>query len=438
MAEKKQDDDGFSFINEKIKQKPLNKKRLFQETCYVVGLAALFGVVASFTFNVTQPYMKDFAKKDDSVEIPQDEENSQPTQKETEQKPSADSATSEETEQKSEASEQKIVYKEKQLAVSDYQRLQRQLYNIGKEANKSIVTVQGVKDVTDWFDTSYEHSCQSSGLIVAQTETELLILTERKVITDVQKIRITFKNNDSVPAKLKKYDGNTGLAMLSVKLEKISEETKEQFAVASFANSRGCVQGQVVLAIGSPLGSNFSILHGNITSTTNKISTLDATYDVFTTNMIASKNGSGALVNLKGEIVGLVMQDYSNQEEESTLTAVSISDLKWLIEQLSNGVDIPYLGLKVSTVTDEIAGEYDIPTGVYVKSVQEGSPAMIAGLQNGDVIVKLDGEKIQDIANYEKALRQHRPEDSLTLTVKRQNGKDYSEIECLATLGILQ
>lgn len=435
MAEKKQDDDGFSFINEKIKQKPLNKKRLFQETCYVVGLAALFGTVASFTFAATQPYLKEVLKKDDSVEIPQDEEENRQTQKETEQKPSADHAASEKT---NEEQKQKIIYKEKKETVSDYQRLQRQLYNIGKKANNSIVTVQGVKDMADWFDTSYEHACQSSGLIVAQTDKELLILTEKKVITDVQKIRVMFKNNDSVPAKLKKYDGNTGLAILSVKLNKIGKETKKQFTVAFFANSRGCVQGQVVLAIGSPLGSNFSILHGNLTSTTNQISTLDATYDVFTTNMIGSKNGSGALVNLKGEIIGLVMQDYSNQEEESTLTAVSISDLKWLIEQLSNGADIPYLGLKVSTVTDDIAQEYDIPTGIYVKSVQEESPAMIAGLQNGDVIVKIDGEKIKDMEDYEKILRQHVPEDSLTLTVKRQNGNDYSEIECQAVLGVLQ
>ena len=92
--------------------------------------------------------------------------------------------------------------------------------------------------------------------------------------------------------------------------------------------------GTIAIAIGSPLGTNYSILTGNITSTTNSISTIDHNYSVFTTDIVGSSNGSGALVNVDGEIIGIVMQGYSSAGDENTLTAISISELKALIEML--------------------------------------------------------------------------------------------------------
>ena len=110
--------------------------------------------------------------------------------------------------------------------------------------------------------------------------------------------------------------------------------------------------------------------------------------------MSEGSNGSGALVNVDGEIIGIVMQGYSSAGDENTLTAISISELKALIEMLSNGQDIPYIGLEVTTVTAAIEREYEIPKGAYIKDVCMDSPAMAAGLQNGDVITEIDGDEI--------------------------------------------
>lgn len=266
------------------------------------------------------------------------------------------------------------------------------------------MTVTGVKSDTDWFNNAYESKGQASGIIVADNGQELLILTERKVISDVEQVYVTFINDVSVEATMKKYDGNTGIAILSVPRSDVDEDTLDAIAVATLGNSLTTTQGMIAIAVGSPLGTNYSVLTGNITSTNNSISTVDHNYTVFTTDIVGSEGGSGAIINVEGEVIGLVMQDYSSAGDESTLTAISISELKSIIEMLSNNQDVPYIGLELSTVTNDIANEYDIPKGAYIKEVTMDSPAMAAGLQSGDVITKMDGEAIYNVDSYENKL----------------------------------
>ncbi len=241
-----------------------------------------------------------------------------------------------------------------------------------------------------------------------------------------------------VSASLKKYDGNTGIAVIGVLLTEIPEATMEQVMIASLGNSYMIEQGTTVLAIGSPLGANYSILCGTITSSRNEVSTIDRNYTIFTTDIVGSENGSGVIINLKGEIVGLVLQDYSSQSDRNTITALSVSELKQLIEDLSNNRDIPYVGLRLSTVTDDIAEEYKIPKGVYVKSVVLDSPAMTAGIQEADVIVKINGEDIVNVEQYNQRIYALNPEDIITITVKRQSGEEYVDLDCVVTAGILK
>lgn len=173
---------------------------------------------------------------------------------------------------------------------------------------------------------------------------------------------------------MKHYDGNTGIAVLSVPKEQVDTDTMNAISVAKLGNSLTTMQGTMVIAVGSPLGTNYSILTGNITSTNNVISTIDNNYTVFTTDIVGSSSGSGVIINVNGEVIGLVMQDYGNEEDQTTLTAISISELKQLIEKLSNNQDIPYIGLELTTVSAATAKEYDIPKGAYIKDVKMDSP----------------------------------------------------------------
>lgn len=422
----KQDEQDFAFIKEKIKDKPINKKRMLIHMGYDILCAIVFGAVACLVFVCLKPHIEEEmqSKKNQTITIPKDEqlqvEEENPD--ETDQQPQ----------------EPDTVYVQEELGVEGYQNLQKELYAIGKQANKSVVTVTGVTSGTDWFNTPYESQNQAAGIIIANNGQELLILTEKKVIADAQSMSITFSDDETVPATLKKYDGNTGITVIGVALTDISEDTMNKITVATLGNSLVLSQGTVVIAIGNPLGANYSILCGTITSVQNKVTTIDNNYTIFTTDMVGSENGSGMLVNLSGEIVGLVLKDYSNQGDRNTITALSVSELKQVIEDLSNNKDIPYLGLRISTVTEDISDKYSIPEGVYVKTVEMDSPAMAAGIQEADVIVKMNGEEITSVEQYNQLLMGLNPGSEVKITVKRQGAEEYVNLECSAAVGVLQ
>ena len=422
----KQDEQDFAFIKEKIKDKPINKKRMLIHMGYDILCAIVFGAIACLVFVCLKPHIEEWMqpKKNQTITIPKDEEPQ---------------AEEENTEGNSEQpQEPDTVYVQEELGVEGYQNLQKELYAIGKQANKSVVTVTGVTSGTDWFNTPYESQNQAAGIIIANNGQELLVLTEKKVIADAQSVSITFSDDETVPATLKKYDGNTGIAVISVALTDISEDTMNRITVAALGNSLVLSQGTVVIAIGNPLGANYSILCGNITSVQNKVTTIDNNYTIFTTDMVGSENGSGVLINLSGEIVGLVLKDYSNQGDRNTITALSVSELKQVIEDLSNNKDIPYLGLRISTVTEEISTKYSIPEGVYVKTVEMDSPAMAAGIQEADVIVKMNGEEVSSVEQYNQLLMGLNIGDEVKITVKRQGAEDYVDLECNAIAGVLR
>ena len=423
----------FSFIKEKIKNKPINKRRLVYKSLWVIFCGIIFGFFACLTFVALKPKLEKLTQpqKDNTVSFPRDEEGDQITNGEDVQNSGSEQSGGDQPEQ---------VVVEKDLEVADFQKLQNLLYAIGKKANRSVVTVTGVTSNMDWFDSAYESESQASGIIIANNGQELLILTEKKVIANAEEIHITFVNDDVVPAAMKKYDGNTGIAVISVALSSISEETLGKIEVAALGNSLIVNQGTVVIAIGSPMGSNYSILHGTVTSSGNTVSTWDSNYNVFTTDIMGSTQGNGVLINLEGEIVGVVMQDYSSAADRNTLTALSISQLKGIIEDLTNGKAIPYLGLKISTVTEDISRKYGLPKGVYVKTVETdfASPGMNAGIQEGDVIVAINGKDIMTADEYTKTLHGLSPEQTVKIKVLRQNGTEYAELECTATVGVLQ
>lgn len=428
----------FDFIKEKIKERPVNKKRLIKHGAYTAGFAVLFGAIACFVFTWLSPVFEGwlYPKEEGSISIPGDEWETELALQETEALTEAEDTEEDNGETEASKEPEQVIVKE-ELELSDYQMLQNKIYDIGKEANRSVVTVTGVTSDTDWYNNSYESNGQVSGIIIGDNGSELLILTEHKVVTMAERIHVTFIDDATVDAYLKKYDGNTGIAILAVDLKMIEENTRNQILYATLGNSLTVAQGNVAIAIGSPLGTNYSIGTGNITSVGNVIQTVDTTYTVFTTDIVGSANSSGVLLNLNGEVIGLVMQDYGGGNG-NTLTAISISELKKMIEMLSNGRDIPYLGLKVVTVTDKIASEYDLPRGVYIKEVMLDSPAFEAGLQSGDIIVEIGGEQISTIDAYETKVLGAEPGTSVEVVVNRQGMDEYLRVACSVTAEILE
>lgn len=411
------------FVREKIKDKPKNYKRLWIKLLTAAGCGIVFALTAVLVMlfmlptlhgkmqeNMLQTQLRD-SQTDDTQDTPaetQSEEDTQETQTQN-----------------------------KEFTIDDYQKIQTQLYAIGNLANKSIVTITSVVSDTDWFNNSYEREGQGSGTIIGDEDGKLLILTERRIIKDASKISVTFIDDTVAPAELIKYDGNTGLAVLEVEKTKMESSTLSVIGVMSMGNSNSVHKGSIVIALGSPLGTNYSILTGSITSTSNEISTEDCNYSVYTTDIVANKNGSGILINTDGEMIGVVMQNYS-AASTGALTAVDANELKEIIALLSDSKDVPYLGVHISTVTEKIANTYGIPKGVYIKEVEMDSPAMNAGLQSGDVILKIDDQDITTADSYTEAVLGLTLKETYSVVFMREGSNGYKELTCDIEAGILK
>lgn len=411
------------FVREKIKDKPKNYKRIWIRFLTAAGCGIVFALTAVLVMLLMLPSLREELK-----------ENTPDTQVQNSQEPETED-TQEATQTPDDTQEQKETIRE--FTIDDYQKIQTQLYSIGNVANKSIVTITSVVSDTDWFNTSYEREGQGSGTIVGDTGSKLLILTERKVIKDASKINVTFIDDSVAPAELMKYDGNTGLAVLAVAKDKMEKSTLSLIKIMSMGNSSTVHKGSIVIALGSPLGTNYSILTGNITSTGNEISTQDSNYSVYTTDIVANKNASGILINTDGEMIGVVMQNYS-AASTGALTAVDVTELNRIMELLYASKDVPYLGAHISTVTDKIANTYGIPKGVYIKEVEMDSPAMNAGLQSGDVIQKIDDKDITTDDSYTDAVLGLTPGETYSVVFMREGSNGYKELTCEIEAGILK
>ena len=428
----------FSFMKEKIKEKPLNKRKIVSRVLLTLLCAVIFGVVASLVIAFLLPRLQKRITPEEEPEmivIPRDERIPEP-ESETESETETETETEESTE---EPSTEEMLNTEPvevaDLLPEQQQNLRKQLYAIGEEANRFIVTVTGVKSDTDWFNAVYSSEDKASGAIVANTGDEILIVTENNVIRGAESVLVTFINGETADATLKGADSVTGMAVLTIPVQALKEETLQEIKTATLANSLNISKGTTVLALGSPLGTNYSILTGAITGTGDSIFLEDAVFTVFQTDIITANSGNGVLADLNGEVIGFMRKENASV---GTISAISVSELKSLLEKLENGLEVPYLGLYISTVTKSIADEYDLPQGVFINSVEMDSPGMEANLLSGDVIVEMDGTKVTDAEAYRTALFEHAPGDTIRIVVERLGSEGYTKVSCTATVGICE
>lgn len=409
------------FVREKIKEKPRNKRKILHRVLSAAVCGVVFAIAACIVMAIFMPRIMN---KKQPVANPEPETNTQ-------------TQTVEETQTQEPVNVDETFYPAEELTLDSYQKLQNELYAVGTECNRSIVTIIGVSNDTDIFNNSYEEEGSGSGVILRETDTDFLILTEYRIIRKASTIRVGFINGTECEAQLVMSDGNTGLSILKVEKASLDTATINEVRVA-YVSEFGLVKsGTIVIALGSPLGSTYSILTGNVTSTENEITTEDHNYTVYTTDIVGSEDGSGILVNTSGEVIGIIIQSFGTEDSMNTLTAVKVGELTKVIDKLCNGEEIPYVGAHVSTVTERIASTYGIPKGVYIKSVSMDSPAMQAGLQSGDIIIKAGGNSVNSEAAYSDVIMKKKPGDTVELVVKRKGASDYKEITYKLTVGTL-
>lgn len=465
-----QESSDYEFIKEQIKDRPVNKKKLVRRMFFTAGMAVMFSLIACISFLLLEPVLEDIFNPEESMELNQvtlpevPEEDEEPvtigpiivetpledmslTDEDVdalgEQDQNADhdaSDTPDETSSGSDAAEGQGTATEsensapvvvpQEIGLSDYQLLYRKLYALSAEVSKSIVTVTGITSDVDWMNETYLSTNQTTGLIIADNGYELLILADNKNIKDAESVRVTFIDDTSAEAFFKQTDVNTGLSVYAVNLSDIREETKETITAATLGSSYATsLLGNAVIAIGNPLGSGKSVCYGAITSMDRTVSLMDANYQLLTTDIYGSKNANGVLINIKGQVVGFITQDYNSEDMQNLIYAYGISSIRQLVQSLSNGDEKVSLGLYLSEVPQEAMEEAGLPSGVYVTDVRINMPAMNYGLAKGDVITMIGDKQITSVNLYMQAISELSPGDVVTITYARLSNGIYKSME---------
>ena len=329
------------------------------------------------------------------------------------------------------------------------------------------VSVQEIPSFFGYGSRQYKSAASGSGIIVGDNDDELLIATNNHVVEGATTLSVCFIGDDvanaetetvnagdsgdlnledAVSAKIKGTDADNDLAVVAVQKSDIPEDTLNQIKIAQIGSSDDLVVGQQVVAIGNALGYGQSVTSGWVSALNRTISTEDGTNStglIQTDAAINPGNSGGALLNMKGELIGINSAKYADSSVEGMGYAIPISKAKPILEDLMNRetrekVDTSekgYLGVVLSNLTTEAIQMYNIPSGAFVRGVDQDSPAENGGICKGDIIVKFDGQKVSDGDDLLDKLQYYKSGETIEAVVARADNGEYKESTVEVTLG---
>lgn len=465
-----------NFLQEKIKERPMNRKKLVRRTVITVVMAMVFGLVACVTFLLLEPVINRMIYPEEEAEIvrfPEEEQEVRPedmaadeaelqiireeeaaeNQSGTAQKPEEQVTEGQEDMAEEEPGQDGTAAdggddpvenpegeispeEEKIIALEKYQELYSVLGELRTEVEKSMVPVTAVTSDVNWINDTLENTGVTSGLLIADNGRELLILAGYRELKDADSIMVSF-GDDQKEATVKEIDQTTGLAVLALPLSELSAQQREVITYASLGSSAGrALVGQPVIAVGSPIGVSGSVCYGMVTSQGTALGLMDSNYKLLTTDIYGSRSASGVIANMRGEVVGILYNSEESSDMQNRLCGIGISELKRTIEKLSNGEKMVYLGIHGAEPNSVISQEYGLPKGAYITRIDMDSPAMQAGLQNGDIIVRVGDTDVVSYTDFVNILMKAQVGQNLRLTVARQSqGKgEYQEMSVTVAL----
>jgi serine protease Do len=411
--------------NQKPEREEKKKLGLGQKIMLSISLGLFFGIFAGIGFYGVQQAVGAMQQKSTTIET-------------TVEETAEVEGIPEETQQPIQQATSNVVYTSAENNVS----------GIVKEVMPAMVSiVNNYTEVSSFWGQTYkeEMSSSGSGIIVAENDDELLIVTNQHVVADAEQLLVTLIDDTEVEAKIKGTDADMDLAVIAISLDDLSSETRDAIAVATLGDSDSLVLGEQVIAIGNALGYGQSVTVGYISALDREIELEDGSERSFiqTDAAINPGNSGGALLNAAGEVIGINSNKIGGTSIEGMGYAIPITAASPIIadlmeRQTRNKVDeseIGYIGITYQDVTDQIVSMYGMPKGVYVVSVAEGSGAEAAGIIKGDVITKFDGEKISSFSDLQDVLQYYAVGDTAKITVMRPENGEYVQREFTVTLG---
>lgn len=338
---------------------------------------------------------------------------------------------------------------------------------IASEALPSIVsiTTKSVQEVQNYFgmygmygyapqQQEQEVEGSGSGIIVGKNDDELLIATNYHVVEGADTLSVAFTDGNAVEASVKGFDEERDLAVVSVSLDDVKDDTMDAISIAKIGSSDDLKVGEQVIAIGNALGYGQSVTTGivsaknrrmdsdNNTVTDGSDDSSDGVNLIQTDAAINPGNSGGALLNMEGEVVGINSAKLASTEVEGMGYAIAISDVTDILQNLMNETsrdklddsEHGVLGIEGSSVSSEAVQMYGIPAGVFVKEVTEGGAADKAGLKANSVITEFNGKTVSSTDQLIEYLSYYEPDEEVELTVQVPHGTSYKEETVKVTL----
>lgn len=338
---------------------------------------------------------------------------------------------------------------------------------IASEALPSIVsiTTKSVQEVQNYFgmygmygyapqQQEQEVEGSGSGIIVGKNDDELLIATNYHVVEGADTLSVAFTDGNAVEASVKGFDEERDLAVVSVSLDDVKDDTMDAISIANIGSSDDLKVGEQVVAIGNALGYGQSVTTGivsaknrrmdsdNNTVTDGSDDSSDGVNLIQTDAAINPGNSGGALLNMEGEVVGINSAKLASTEVEGMGYAIAISDVTDILQNLMNETsrdklddsEHGVLGIEGSSVSSEAVQMYGIPAGVFVKKVTEGGAADKAGLKANSVITEFNGKTVSSTDQLIEYLSYYEPDEEVELTVQVPHGTSYKEETVKVTL----
>lgn len=306
----------------------------------------------------------------------------------------------------------------------------------------SIVAITSLtqQEVLSFFGgRTIESESSGSGIIISKDENNLYIATNNHVVEKAKTLTVQFSDDSTAEASVRGTAPSNDLAVVAVALDDLSEDTLNTIKTAAIGDSTSLSVGQPAIAIGNALGYGQSVTTGVISALEREVSIQDETNGQTVTNRLIQTdaainpgNSGGALINAKGEVIGINSSKYSDTAVEGMGFSIPMATAKPILEDLiANGktttTGTPYLGIYGVDVTDEVSDSYNIPKGVSVAQVVKGSGADQAGIKAGNIITEVDGEAVSSMQELKSKISGHQVGDTVTLTVLTANNGSYDE-----------
>ena len=389
-------------------------------------------------------------KQDETAAADQNEPAAKDAVPENKQEtPAAAESANPEQQQASDTTDSEGIKNEAGLIIADSETPDTELTKVVDKVMPSIVSVYNdfTEEVQNFYGQTFTRQGEStgSGIIIGQTDNELLIVTNNHVVEGADHLRVLFIDQETCDAEIKGTDPSNDLAVIAVSLSNIKDTTRNQIKVATLGSSDNLKIGEDVIAIGNALGYGQSVTTGIVSANNREINddTITGTF-IQTDAAINPGNSGGALVNINGYVIGINSSKIGGNAVEGMGFAIPISRAIPIIEELMSHETLSKvdeseqgtIGISGATVTSDVAKAYKMPQGVYVAQIIENGGAANSELREGDIITAIDGQTVTSMEELQKRLQYYKAGTEVTLTVQRQDGMgSYAEAAVKVTLG---